>query len=151
MVLALSGCASFSVSGGGTGRFLSMKTVAITSVDTGRCRGGEKRARAGLEGGFLTEGFQIGERSQLDGVLREQRLGVSGAVEQRDAAKVGAILGVQGLVSLEAVDGTCRNWRMKIVDVETGSVASHSTAKGLSPYESEQVARWLRELKSRAR
>lgn len=43
-------------------------------------------------------GFQVIERSQIEAVLREQRLGASGALSPDTMKKVGKLLGVDGLV-----------------------------------------------------
>ena len=48
---------------------------------------------------FLATGkFRVVERQALEAVLREQALGMSGAIDDKTAAKVGKILGVQMLV-----------------------------------------------------
>jgi len=49
--------------------------------------------------GFRTNIFTIVERSQLENVLREQKLGVSGAIGDADASQAGKLLGVDVIIS----------------------------------------------------
>ena len=46
---------------------------------------------------FRTGLFSIIERAQLEGLLAEQDLGASGAVDSSTAARIGQLLGVHGL------------------------------------------------------
>jgi len=49
--------------------------------------------------GFRTNIFTLVERSQLENVLREQKLGVSGAIGDADASQAGKLLGVDVILS----------------------------------------------------
>lgn len=49
--------------------------------------------------GFRTNIFTVVERSQLENVLREQKLGVSGAIGDADASQAGKLLGVDVIIS----------------------------------------------------
>jgi len=49
--------------------------------------------------GFRTNIYTIVERSQLENVLREQKLGVSGAIADADASQAGKLLGVDVIIS----------------------------------------------------
>jgi hypothetical protein len=46
----------------------------------------------------MKKGYMIVERSRVDQVLKEQGLGLTGAIDQSTAAEIGKILGVQGLI-----------------------------------------------------
>jgi curli biogenesis system outer membrane secretion channel CsgG len=49
--------------------------------------------------GFRTNIFTVVERSQLDNVLREQKLGASGAIGDSEASQAGKLLGLDVIVS----------------------------------------------------
>ena len=49
--------------------------------------------------GFRTNIFTVVERSQLENVLKEQKLGVSGAIGDSDASQAGKLLGVDVILS----------------------------------------------------
>jgi curli biogenesis system outer membrane secretion channel CsgG len=49
--------------------------------------------------GFRTNIFTVVERSQLDNVLKEQKLGVSGAIADSEASQAGKLLGIDVIIS----------------------------------------------------
>jgi curli biogenesis system outer membrane secretion channel CsgG len=49
--------------------------------------------------GFRTNIFTVVERSQLDNVLKEQKLGVSGAIGDSEASQAGKLLGLDVIIS----------------------------------------------------
>ncbi|MGH9843231.1 MAG: CsgG/HfaB family protein [Blastocatellia bacterium] len=81
--------------------------------------GGQENLGRQIADKLMTGLFGLGtchviERSQLERVLREQNLGVAGRLDESTAAKVGRILGVDGLIignvsALELVDGPKNN------------------------------------------
>ncbi len=68
--------------------------------------------------GVRTNIFTVIERSQIDKVMREQRLGLSGAIDESTAARVGRLLGLDaiiiGEVSWERKDDNTRNQRRRL-------------------------------------
>jgi len=109
--------------------------------------------------GFKTNVYSVIERNQINEILKEQRLGLSGAIDESTAAKVGAILGLDAIIlgdvkyekkedntskSYVGLDGKsytthCKirkittNASMKIVEVSTAEIIGVETAA----YESE--------------
>lgn len=103
--------------------------------------------------GVKTNIFTVIERSQIDKVMREQRLGLSGAINESTAAKLGQLLGLDAVIigelSWERKDDNTRNERrrldgstytqrcterrvmvnasMKIIRVETGEIIGTET------------------------
>lgn len=71
------------------------------------------------------EGMRIVERAQLQDLIREQDLSLSGRIEEADAVEVGKMLGVQYVLHGQ-VTSIADNLRMDIraVDVETSEIVS---------------------------
>jgi TolB-like protein len=71
------------------------------------------------------EGMRIVERAQLNDLLREQDLNLSGRIEEADAIEVGKMLGVQYVLHGQ-VTSIVDNLRMDIraVDVETSEIVT---------------------------
>jgi len=71
------------------------------------------------------EGIRIVERAELNDLLREQDLNLSGRIEESDAIEVGKMLGVQYVLHGQ-VTSIADNLRMDIraVDVETSEIVS---------------------------
>jgi hypothetical protein len=121
--------------------------------------------RNALEGAMLSRRigdapyFTVVSRDELDRVLKEQKVGVSGVVDDRTAAKIGKVLGVDALVlgqvnqyeaqdrgytstttvggkkksrrSVSCTDRTARiDVHVKFVDTATGAVAASHNVKG---------------------
>jgi TolB-like protein len=101
---------------------------------------------------LLTTGATILDRSQTSQLLSEQKLGVSGLVDERTAPNIGSVLGVQALIA-----GSVNEWRsacnnvqfiagaapailctsvvgitLKLIDVETGQIVWSGSARGSS-------------------
>lgn len=70
-----------------------------------------------------TKTFKVTERARLDEVMKEQRLGLSGAVESATAVKVGRLTGAR-LVILGSVSRLGANYHLstEMVDSETGEI-----------------------------
>ncbi len=71
------------------------------------------------------EGIQVVERSQLNDMLREQDLALSGRLDESSAVEIGRLLGVQYVVTGQATD-IVGNLRMDIraIDVETSEIVA---------------------------
>jgi len=71
------------------------------------------------------EGMQVVERAQLNDLLREQDLNLSGRIDEADAIEVGRMLGVQYVLHGQ-VTSIVDNLRMDIraVDVETSEIVT---------------------------
>jgi TolB-like protein len=71
------------------------------------------------------EGLQVVERQQLNALLDEQDLGVSGRLNEEDAVEIGRLLGVQ-YVLVGQVTSIVDQLRMDIraVDVETSEIVT---------------------------
>lgn len=69
------------------------------------------------------DGIQVVERSQLNEMLREQDLALSGRLDESSAVEIGKLLGVQYVVTGQATD-IVGNLRMDIraIDVETSEI-----------------------------
>lgn len=76
---------------------LKVSTIALAEPE-GRC--GES-ILGRIESDFVQSGVQVVDRAQLNQVLREQKLQVSGLVNQKSAANVGQLLGAQALIFLK--------------------------------------------------
>ena len=73
--------------------------------------------------------FKIIERSQIDKVMSEQKLGMTGAIDQAKAVKVGRLIGVDAILigSISASDrGTSMDARL--IDTETGTIITAASA-----------------------
>jgi TolB-like protein len=71
------------------------------------------------------EGIQVIERAQLNEMLREQDLALSGRLDESSAVEIGKLLGVQYVVTGQATD-IVGNLRMDIraIDVETSEIVA---------------------------
>ena len=71
------------------------------------------------------EGIQVVERAQLNEMLREQDLALSGRLDESSAIEIGKLLGVQYVVTGQATD-IVGNLRMDIraIDVETSEIVA---------------------------
>jgi len=104
--------------------------------------------------GFKTNVYTVIERNQINEILKEQRLGLSGVIDESTAARVGAILGLDAIIlgnikyeqkednttsSYVTLDGTTKtkyckirkvtsNASMKIVEVSTAEIIGVETA-----------------------
>lgn len=88
--------------------------------------------------------FRVVERNNLDTVLREQKLGLSGAVESETAARVGKLAGAR-LAVLGSVTRLGRSYQIssKLVDTETADVVSVSIVEVRSEVFDEEASRYL--------
>ncbi len=88
--------------------------------------------------------FKLLERTQLDTVLREQKLGLSGAIESDTAAKIGKLAGAR-LAAMGTVTRLGKNYQIsaKLVDTETSEVISVSIVEVPRSVFDEEAARYL--------
>ncbi len=72
---------------------------------------------------FLTRKFDVIERQLLNKVLSEQKLGVTGLIDDESAIAIGKLLGVDAIVSGTITDlGKSLKVNARIIATETGSV-----------------------------
>ncbi|HLX12326.1 MAG TPA: CsgG/HfaB family protein [Bacteroidota bacterium] len=77
---------------------LLQKGRGITQVNGGGFFSGKKDGRTYLNGAH-TDIFTLIDRDQLDQVLKEQRLGASGLVDENQAASIGKLLGADAIIT----------------------------------------------------
>ena len=100
------------------------------------------------------ETIRVVERERLEAVLAEQKLGASGKIDARTAARVGKLLGARYLV-LGSYFDVMRSLRVdaRLVEVETGRIVQ-SVGAGGKPDEfldiEQKVAAGVREAAARA-
>lgn len=76
-------------------------------------------------------GLQVVERTLLDGVLREQRLGLEGVVRPGEAREVGRVLGVEAIITgtFLSVGSGKLEVHTRLIDAETARILGAATAK----------------------
>ncbi len=77
---------------------LLMEDRGIEEQQTGFLGFGKKVEGVTHIKGFKTNVYIVIERNQINEILKEQRLGLSGAIDESTAAKVGAILGLDAII-----------------------------------------------------
>ena len=76
--------------------------------------------------------FEVVERSQLQKVLKEQQLGISGVINQETAAKVGELLGVKVIVSGSVIQiGNTYDVNARLINVQDGSIIKAERVRGV--------------------
>lgn len=70
----------------------------IEDLQTGFMGLGKKVEGVTYVKGFKTNVYSVIERNQIEQIMKEQRLGLSGAIDESTAAKVGAILGLDAII-----------------------------------------------------
>ncbi len=79
---------------------------------------------------FLTRKFDVIERQLLYKVLSEQKLGLTGYIDEESAISIGKLLGVDAIVSGTITDlGTSLKVNARIIATETGSVFAVAAVK----------------------
>jgi hypothetical protein len=79
---------------------LRVSTVALAEPE-GKCA---ESVLGRIEADFVQNGIAVVDRARLNQVLQEQKLQVSGLVDERSATNVGQLLGAQALVFLKILD-----------------------------------------------
>ena len=75
--------------------------------------------------------FDVVERSQLQKILKEQELGLSGMINQETAAKVGALLGVKVIITGSVIRlGNIYDVNTRVISVEDGSILKAEKIRG---------------------
>ena len=76
--------------------------------------------------------FEVVERAQLQKVLKEQQLGISGMINQETAAKMGELLGVKVIVSGSVIQiGNTYDVNARLISVEDGSIIKAERIRGV--------------------
>jgi len=76
--------------------------------------------------------FEVVERAQLQKVLKEQQLGISGVINQETAAKVGELLGVKVIVSGSVIQiGNTYDVNARLINVQDGSIIKAERVRGV--------------------
>lgn len=131
--------------GGGTAS-ANKKRIAVASFEN---HTQYKEVGSGVADLFVVElvknkNFEVIERSKLNQVLSEQRLGATGVISEESAAKLGKLLGLDYLVfgSVTGIQGSKQNilgvvtqkisvtMSMRLVDATTGSIILADSAEG---------------------
>lgn len=94
---------------------LKVSTIALAEPE-GRCA---ESILGRIEADFVQNGIAVVDREQLKQVLREQKLQVSGLVDQKTAASVGQLLGAQALVFLRILQCDTAKSTAKYTEKET--------------------------------
>ena len=152
LILLLSGCMSVQTISDQDRSFQKMKRLAMVGMrpvsGTRPCDKFADEAFGNLEQGFMLEGYTLVDRSMLDAILKEQKLGATGAVDPRQAVSIGKILGVQGMVIPYCEQSQSVFYRLKIVNVETGEIVINSALSGRWPASVGIARKWIRRIKS---
>jgi TolB-like protein len=78
---------------------------------------------------FRTGQYEIVERKHLSTVLEQQRLNMTGLVDESTARRVGKLLGVDFIVTGTVIDlGTALNVNARTIAIETGSISATASA-----------------------
>jgi TolB-like protein len=84
--------------------------------------------------------FEVVERAQLQKVMKEQQLGISGMINQETAAKVGELLGVKVIVSGAVIQiGNTYDVNARLISVEDGSIIKAERVRGVGMDGVEQL------------
>jgi TolB-like protein len=75
--------------------------------------------------------FDVVERSQLQKILKEQQLGMTGMISQDSAAKVGELLGVKVIITGSVIRvGNDYDINTRLINVEDGSILKAEKIRG---------------------
>ena len=75
--------------------------------------------------------FDVVERAQLQKILKEQQLGMTGMINQETAAKVGELLGVKVIITGSIIQiGNTYEMNARLVSVEDGSILKAEKIRG---------------------
>ena len=76
--------------------------------------------------------FEVVERAQLQKILQEQQLGVTGMINQETAAKMGELLGVKVIVSGSVIQiGNTYDVNARLISVQDGSIIKAERVRGV--------------------
>ena len=75
--------------------------------------------------------FEVVERAQLQKILKEQQLGMTGMINQDTAAKVGELLGVKVIITGSVIQmGNTYDVNARLISVEDGSILRAERIRG---------------------
>ncbi len=75
--------------------------------------------------------FEVVERAQLQKILKEQQMGMTGMVNQETAAKVGELLGVKVIITGSVIQiGNTYDVNARLINVEDGSILKAERIRG---------------------
>jgi len=75
--------------------------------------------------------FDVVERAQLQKILKEQQLGMTGMINQETAAKVGELLGVKVIITGSVIRlGNIYDVNTRVINVEDGSILKAEKIRG---------------------
>ena len=98
---------------------------------------------------FLTRKFDVIERQLLNQVISEQKLGMTGLIDDESAIAIGKLLGVDAIVSGTVTDlGISLKVNARIIATETGSVFAVAAAEILKDEKVKTLINRMRETKS---
>jgi TolB-like protein len=76
--------------------------------------------------------FEVVERAQLQKILKEQQLGMTGMLSQETAAKVGELLGVKVIVTGSVIQiGNTYDVNARLINVDDGSILRAERIRGV--------------------
>ena len=98
---------------------------------------------------FLTRKFDVIERQLLNQVISEQKLGMTGLIDDESAIAIGKLLGVDAIVSGTITDlGVSLKVNARIIATETGSVFAVAATEILKDEKVTTLINRMREVKS---
>ncbi|MDH4267293.1 MAG: CsgG/HfaB family protein, partial [Deltaproteobacteria bacterium] len=75
--------------------------------------------------------FDVVERAQLQKILKEQQMGMSGMISQETASKVGELLGVKVIITGSVIRlGNIYDVNTRLINVEDGSILKAEKIRG---------------------
>jgi TolB-like protein len=99
-------------------------TIAIINIKSVYDSNFEKYIIYSLESELSKTGkIKLISRNKIDVVLAEQKLGISGAVNDKSASKIGQLLGAKYIFTGELIEGNKKILSIQILEVETASLA----------------------------
>ena len=76
--------------------------------------------------------FEVVERAQLQKIMKEQQLGMTGMINQETAAKVGELLGVKVIITGSVIQiGNTYEVNARLISVEDGSILNAERIRGV--------------------
>lgn len=123
--------AAASVSNAGSGSGKSLAIVKTTSPDKKLEQSVGEIILSFIQNAFITSGrYRIVDRRNLDAVIKEQKLSLSGLVKESEAVEVGQIAGAEliGVAELYKLDGAYY-LNLKLLSSTSGEVVDSSIAQ----------------------
>ena len=84
--------------------------------------------------------FEVVERAQLQKIMKEQQLGMTGMINQETVAKVGELLGVKVIITGSVIQiGNTYEVNARLISVEDGSILNAERIRGVGLDSVEQM------------